>query len=293
MKKAIFLYNPISGDRSIPDRLDYIIGRFMENGILIQPFRLMENTEDALINILKEGDFEYAVVSGGDGTINVVVNSMLKNGINMPIGVIPSGTCNDFARSLNIPHDLKRSLDIILEGKTIDVDLGLINDSRYFIGTCAGGLFVNASISTSSELKKSFGPLAYYLKALSEVTNLKSFKIKIQTDTECIEEDALVFLVMNGKNAAGFTNIVEEADISDGFMDIILIKDCLHIDLAAMFFKVLANDLVNDRHVVKLKSSSCLIDCSDNVSLTVDGEKAEGMPLSIKFINKALKVFVK
>ena len=58
----------------------------------------------------------------------------------------------------------------------------------------------------------------------------------METDNDNVEENILLFLILNGKDAAGFSNIIEEADISDGFMDIVLIKNCLHIDLAALFF---------------------------------------------------------
>lgn len=291
MKKAVFLYNPMSGDRSITAKLDYIIGRFMEEEVLIQPFRLVEDSEEKLVSLMKEG-FAYAVVAGGDGTLNNVVNSFVKNNINVPIGIIPSGTANDFARSLNIPHDLKRCLDIVLQGKIKEVDIGIVNGKKYFLGTCAGGLFVNVSFNTSSELKRSFGPLAYYLKALSEVKNLKPFEVNVRTDSSTIDEEILVFLILNGKDVAGFTNIVEEADISDGLMDIVLIKSCLHIDLAALFFKVLTNDFINDKNVIKLKSKTCYIDAKEDIAITIDGEKADGLPMDVKFINKALKVFV-
>ena len=293
MKKAIFLYNPMSGDRSIGNKLDYIVSRFMESNVLIQPFKLLQWENSELVEVLKNGGYEYVVAAGGDGTLNKLINIMLDNQINLPLGVVPSGTCNDFARSLNIPNDLKSCLDIILQHQVMDVDLGVINENMYFLGTCAGGLFVNVSFNTSSELKRSFGPLAYYLKALSEVKNLKPFNIKIKTDTEEFEQDVLLFIILNGKNAGGFKNIIEEADISDGFMDIVLIKDCYHIDLAALFFKVLTNDFINDKNVITLKTRTCQIHADEEIPLTVDGEKAGGLPISVKFLNKALRVLAK
>lgn len=63
--------------------------------------------------ILKEEDFDYVVVSGGDGTVNSIASILLDNNIDIPVGVIPAGTCNDFARSLNIPTDMKKCLDIV------------------------------------------------------------------------------------------------------------------------------------------------------------------------------------
>jgi diacylglycerol kinase (ATP) len=293
MKKAIFVYNPTAGDHSISNKLDIVLKKFQEKGIHVQPFRVMTENDDFLLNILKENKFDFAFVSGGDGTLNHVVNTMLSNKIDIPIGIIPTGTSNDFARCLNLSHDINDCIDIILAGNTIGVDVGLINEKQYFLSTCAGGLFVDVSFSTHSELKRNFGPFAYYLKALSELKNIKSFKIKIKTDKEEIEEDVLLFLVLNGKHAAGFFNLVKEADFSDGLMDIVLIKNCNHIDLAGMFFNVLSNDYLNNKNVMKLTTKSCTIKGNKQINLSVDGEKGDGLPVNISFINKAIRVFVK
>lgn len=293
MKRALFIYNPLSGDHSTPNRLDHIVEKFQEKGIVVQFYRLHGVRDKSLTALIQRKEFDQVIISGGDGTINSIINLLLKNDVNVPVGVIPSGTCNDFARCLNLPNSLNENLDIILGDNTIDVDVGLINDNKYFLSTCAGGLFVNVSFSTHNELKKNFGPFAYYLKALNEVTNIKSFKLKIETENEVLEEDSLLFLILNGKHAAGFSNIIKEADLSDGLMDIVLIKSCSHIDLASLFFKVLSNDSLNDKHVAKLTAKSCTITSDGDVGISVDGEKASGLPLKVRFINKALKVFVK
>lgn len=293
MNKAIFIYNPLSGNRSIAKRLDYIMGRFMDCGILLQPYRIQEDAEKKLPEVLEKGDYSLAVVSGGDGTISSVLNTILKCGVKLPIGVIPAGTCNDFARSLEIPKDLNKCLDIILGGNTIDVDVGLINDEKYFLNTCGGGSFVDVSFSTSNEMKKNLGPLSYYLKALTEVSNIKPFKARVTTESEVVEEDLLLFLIINGRHAAGFSNLVKDADFSDGLMDIILIKHCLHIDMAGMLLKVLRDDLQKAKHVITLKAKECTIESLGNVAITIDGEKGNGLPIKVEFLQKALTVFIK
>ncbi|MDP4180760.1 MAG: YegS/Rv2252/BmrU family lipid kinase [Bacillota bacterium] len=293
MEKALFIYNPMSGDRIIPTKLDQILEKFQEKNIMLMPYRLHSVKDKNLTTMFQKGEFDQVIISGGDGTVNSIVNKLLKNRVDVPIGIIPSGTCNDFARCLNLPSYLNDCLDIILAGNTVEVDVGLINNSRYFLSTCAGGLFVNVSFSTHNELKKNFGPFAYYLKALNEVTNIKSFNLRIETENEIVEEESLLFLILNGKHAAGFTNIIKEADFSDGLMDIVLIKSCSHIDLASLFFKVLSNDSLNDKHVSKLTAKSCVITSDNEVGVSVDGEKSQGLPLKVEFINKGLKVFAK
>lgn len=293
MKKAILFYNPISGDHGVAQRLDHIIGRFQERDILLQPYRLKSDSFNLIPDVIERGDYDFVVASGGDGTLNYIANVILKNFSKLPFGIIPAGTCNDFARSLRIPYSLDECLNIILNGKTYEVDAGLINEETYFLSTYAGGFFVEVSYNTDNELKRNFGPFAYYLKALSEVVNLKNFKVKITTETDVVETKALMFLVLNGKDVGGFSDVIREADVSDGYMDILIIKNCSHIDLGNMFFKVLSRDSLNDRRVAKLRAKKCLIECSSDIAVSMDGEKGPELPASIRFINKALKVFVK
>jgi len=293
MKKALLVYNPLSGNRMVPKKLDYIISRFAENDTLVLPYRTEGESGERIANVLLDGGFDMAVVSGGDGTVNMVASSLLKDGLDIPMGIIPAGTCNDFARSLNIPSDIKRCLDIILSGNVSQVDAGLINNEKYCLNTCAGGNFVDVSYSTSSEFKKNFGPLAYYIKGLGEFGNLKPVKLKLTTDSEIVEDEFLLFLILNGKHAAGFSNLVDKADLSDGYMDILLVANCPHIELAGLIFKVLNNDFVNDRNVMWLRTKKCTIEGDTGFSLSVDGEKWKSLPITIEFYKQILKVFIK
>jgi YegS/Rv2252/BmrU family lipid kinase len=291
MKKGIFIYNPNSGGQDVAENLDFIVGKFQSNDIIIQPYRLNSDNEK-LLHIIKSASFDLAVISGGDGTLHTIINMFLKNNIHIPIGVIPAGTCNDFARCLEVPDELEGAIDIIISGKTIDVDVGLINNKTYFLDTCAGGLFVDVSYSTDSELKQNFGPLAYYLQGLTQLANISPFSLTVSTPDRIIKEDVLLFLLLNGKHGAGLSHLLREADLSDGIFDIVLIKNCSHIDLASLFFRIMNNELLDDENVISFKSANCTFETDRDVPLTFDGEKAEGLPLSIKCIPKALKVFV-
>ncbi len=291
MDKVLLIYNPLSGNRSIPKKLDYLIGRFYEKDLMMVPFRIEGECENKLKSILADDTYKYAVVSGGDGTVNMTASVLLKSGLGMPMGIIPSGTCNDFARSLGIPSDVKKCMDIILDGNVSLIDAGLINNEKYCLNTCAGGNFVDVSYNTSSEFKRNFGPLAYYIKGLGEFSNLKPVYLKITTDNEIIEDDFWLFIIMNGKHAAGFSNLVE-ADLSDGFMDILLLKNCLPIELAGLLFRALNNDFVNDRNVLWLRTQKCTIEGEKGFSLSVDGEQWNSLPINIRFLQRILKVFV-
>lgn len=293
MKKAILIYNPFSGQRNLPGKLDNIIARFMGKGILLQPYRVYNKRHFSMLpEVLNTENYSSAIISGGDGTINTIVNIMLNNQIDIPIGIIPSGTCNDFARSIGMPSNIDKCFDIILSEKTIYVDVGLVSDGSYFLNTCAGGIFVDASFSTSGELKRNIGPLAYYLKALSELGNIKPFQLKLKTENESIDVPALMFMILNGRHVGGFNNIAWKADLTDGLMDIIIIKDCYHIDLAGILIKLLANELVRDKNIISLKAQKCTIEGDDSVAIAIDGDKGPNLPITVEFIHNKLQVFV-
>lgn len=291
MKKALLIYNPLSGNRNVPRSLDYIVGRFLEKDILLVPYRIGNYDNDNILELIKEGNYSFLVISGGDGTVNSIVNLMYKNDLQLPFGLIPAGTCNDFARSLNIPQDLKSCVDIILEGNIAEVDAGLLNDDFYFLNTCAGGNFVDVSYNTNSDFKKNFGSLAYYISALGEVGNIKPVKLKITTDSEVLEEEFLLFLILNGSHAAGFYNVIKEADLFDGCMDILLVHSCPPLEMAGLFLKAINNDYMNDKNVTWLRTQNCTIEGESESALSVDGERWDKLPITINFIHKMLKVF--
>jgi len=294
LKKAILVYNPFSGQRLLSSKLDNIIARFMSREILLQPYRVYNEKHFRMLpHILKSENYSSVIISGGDGTVNMVTNIMLSNDINIPVGIIPSGTCNDFARSIGLPVKIDKCVDIILSEKTLDIDVGLVNGEVYFLNTCAGGILVDVSYSTSGELKKNIGSLAYYLKALGEISNTKPFHLKLETENESIELEALMFLILNGRHVGGFNNVAWKADLTDGLMDIIIIKNCWHIDLAGILIKVLANELAKDKNIISLKAKKCTIEGNSDVALSLDGEKGPNLPITVEFINKKLSVFVK
>lgn len=293
MRKAILAYNPLSGVRFIVNKLGYIFDKFQSKGILVQPYVLEFDNRSELVNMLREEEYELIIAAGGDGTINFVANALMMSGLKIPLGVIPAGTCNDFAAGIGVSLGFEESVDVILNGKEKQIDIGLLNKEKYFLNTYAGGAFADISFKTDNDLKRNLGAFAYYIKALSEVANIRSFEVTINTDKGAvIRENAILFFVTNGKNIGGFSNLVKKASITDGMMDIVIVKECSHIDLIALFFKVLNGTLDNDPNVRILKVRKCFINTNKGIISTVDGEKGDLLPAVVEFINKGLKVFV-
>ncbi|NPV90896.1 MAG: YegS/Rv2252/BmrU family lipid kinase [Firmicutes bacterium] len=293
MKQAILVLNPRSGKSSRPSSsLDWLVRSFFDRGIDVWPVLIEEGVESNLEQTLRQEDFDLVVASGGDGTLNLVANVLLRNGSDLPMGIIPSGTSNDLAACLNLPADLGECLDVIAAGRTTPLDAGLINGQDYFLTTCAGGLFVNASFTASPKFKQYVGPLAYYLKAASEAVSINTFDLRLTTEDGGFEDEAVLFLVSNGRTAAGFRNLISGADFSDGVMDILIVKKCGYPELGSLLYQAFRGQGIGGPRVVTMKASFCMAECSPEVLISVDGEKGGGMPLGIEMVPSALRVLV-
>src|SRR5436190_12223324 len=105
---------------------------------------------------------------GGDGTLNEVVNGL--DGYDTPLGVIPAGTANDFARQAGIPADADHAMDVILQRKPRRLDTASLNGRR-FLNVSTGGVGAEATAETPADVKESLGPLAYAISGLRKLAD--------------------------------------------------------------------------------------------------------------------------
>ncbi len=293
MTKGLLIYNPRSGDQSIPSRLDYIIQRFQAYDICLTSYRMFQKecTGEDILALIHSQQYDFILLFGGDGSLNFMVNLILKNGINLPLGVFPGGTCNDFARNIGMPCDLEPWTDMVLAGNTRHVDAGCINDHHYFMGNLGGGIFANVSFNTKTDLKKNLGPVAYYLKALDQLQKIEVFNLTVDIEDNHLEEKVILFLVLNGKNVAGFSNFFKDADIEDGLIDILLFRNARPMELAGVFMKMMANELAGGKHIIHLRAREARIQSDKQLQISVDGEKGTVLPIKVQCIHPGIKMF--
>ncbi len=292
MQNALFIYNPRSGKNRLRQP-GPILERLTGHGLLTQTFYLSgTNDHQQLIRILSQGHFDSVIISGGDGSINFVVNVLLQNQIELPVGIIPAGTSNDLARNLKIPLQQTKAADLILKGKTSVIDVGLANQKIYFLSSYSGGLFTDISYKTEGKFKKSLGPLAYYLKGIQELSRVNPFSLTVETGSGIIEEDVLLFFILNGPNVAGLSDIVHEANPADGLLHLVLIRKCNPIDLAGLFFNMLGrHSLRGDDKVKVLSAPEFRLSSDREIALSIDGERYDNLPAELNITPQKLTVF--
>ena len=288
MKKVRFIYNPYSGENSIISELDSIIKMHQQVGLTIVPYRIqMGRSLEEALDIVNE-TYAYILIAGGDGTVDSVVNAMEKRNIDLPIGILPVGTANDFGKFINMPSDIQEACKQILDSKPILADVGKIND-KYFINVASTGLFTDVSQKTDVNLKNTIGKLAYYLKGLEELPNFRKLKIKL-TSKECTYDGEMyLLLVFNGKTAGNF-NLATQAEITDGKLDVIIFKAIPIIELLPLFIKLLRGEHLDSDKVVYFKTDDVLIESSEDIVTDIDGEKGPDFPLRIQCVKGGIKL---
>ncbi len=292
MKKAAFLYNPVSGDRFVPNHLDQMLEQFQSNGVDALAYRLPESGEIDT-EFLNHEKIDYVIAAGGDGTIRLVAQTMIEHNINKPYIALGGGTCNNFTTNLDVDSNLIHAIPEIMGGSIQKVDVGCVNNKDYFLSSLAGGVFVQTSFATDAGLKETLGPLAYYIKPLSELKNVKSFPLTIETDKETITENVYLFLLLNGKSVGNFTNFLKQTDIQDGKMEMILIKEGSPVETANLFLKILKKeDITDSNQVVYLKSAYFKISSPEDMVLSIDGEEGPSLPVEVSVVSDVLSVIV-
>lgn len=163
---------------------------------------------------------ECVVIAGGDGTVNSSLDALLSS--SKPLGILPLGTANDFARTLGIPADLAAAADIIVRGKTRRIDVGVVND-RYFLNAAGIGFSTQLQQELPAWTKRRLGPLAYPVGVVKRWRRHRPFWIEIRSDGTTRHLRAIQVTVANGRYYGGGMVAEQDARVDDGNLDLIVV----------------------------------------------------------------------
>ncbi len=288
MKKIVLVYNPVSGKARFKRRLDNIIGKLQRRDCMVIPYRTTPENEN-LAEFIRQAAPEGIIAAGGDGTVHEVVNLVMHERLNLPVGIIGSGTSNDFATYLRL--DTEDYFDRIADGKIMEVDLGKVGD-EYFINVASAGMVTSIAHEVDVKLKNTFGKLAYYVQGLKTLPQFKALDMVIRTEAEEIREKAFLFLIVNSSVVASFKNAARQASVQDGKLDLLLVKQCGIGELMTLTAELLAGkDVSGRKEVVYRQAASFEVSCDTELVSDLDGELGPRLPLKIETIPRALKLF--
>ena len=290
--KILLYYNPHAGNGIFKSNLDHIVDRCQQEGYQLIPVRAAKGIMiDRVLSEIDQEQYSRIIVAGGDGTINLCVNAMVKYDIHLPLAILSAGTANDFAYYFELPSDIDYQLDIALGKKTTQVDVGVVNN-KCFINVAAMGALIDVSQKTDPNLKNAIGTLAYYLKAVTEIPQIRALPVKLTTLDTVYEENIYFMVVMNGESAGGFRKLSLDSYMNDGKLDVIAFKKMPIVEFGPLLFEVVHGRHPNNKHVLCFQTEKLTIESDVDISTDIDGEHGEKLPLDFSVLKRRLKVFV-
>jgi len=255
---------------------------------LNDPARLAETVKEAV----GEGH-DPIILGGGDGSVSSTVDFLAHHEVTL--GLLPLGTANDFARTLQIPDDLSSACETIARGKVVDIDLGLAGDN-FYVNVASVGLAVEATRSLSPRLKKSIGPLAYPVAAISAFFKHEPFTARLSFpdgDHETINYGRLLQVAVgNGRFYGGGMVVAPDSGIDDRSLDIYAIKLGRRRDLVGVARYLRSGDFVRNESVDHFRTTRVLLETEPELPVNVDGELVAKTPEEFSVAANALHVIV-
>jgi YegS/Rv2252/BmrU family lipid kinase len=296
MKKTLLIINPCSGKKRIKNDLFSVVQLLGASGRNVC-VAITERRGHA-IELAKGADgYDEIICAGGDGTLNEVVTGLLTSGRNIPVGYLPSGSTNDFAKSLKLSVNTVKATKDIIGGEPVPYDIGKF-DSRYFSYIASFGAFTEASYSTPQNMKNSLGHFAYLLEGTKYLPSItKPLHVKITTDTGKVFEDNYVFgAIANTTSIGGVVKFDPKmVNMSDGKFELFLVKPPADVIQITQCIDAINTKKYHKSDMITFASArEICIESDGSFPWTLDGEKQEGLKkVKVSNLHHAINIIKK
>ncbi|MES2662517.1 MAG: lipid kinase [Pseudomonadota bacterium] len=288
MKKILLLINPKS--RKGSDSFDEAAQILQEQGyFLLNSKKNLEQHSMHELIIQHRDNIDVVAIGGGDGSVNTALSALVETQI--PMVLIPLGTANNMARTLNIPIDIKQSLDILNTGEIHKIDLGIVN-KIYFVNVAGLGLSTEINRKVPSDLKKQLGVFAFVWTALQLSYKMRPFRTYITCDGKTVQRRSWQITVCNGKYYGSGLTIAESASLTDGRLD------CLSTEMRKWwqgFFlipRIIKGNYQSTEELSLFQGQNITIKTRRPKKIDVDGDIQTYTPAVFSVSPKALAVYI-
>lgn len=296
--KAYFIINPSSGKQNILSTIETLIGKLIMKQFVhtVDVFytKKKDDAKNAAMAV-KEGEYDFIVSVGGDGTLNEVIDGVIRGGCHTPIAVISAGTVNDFANILELPQEPDAFCDMIEYFQPLTVDAGKVGD-HYFINVVAAGLLTDIGYKVPKESKAILGKLAYYLEGAKDLplALLQNLNLRLESEEYTKDVECMLFLVTNSQSVGGFKKMVVPASVADGMLDVIVIRKVDFAQVTPLLLMLLSGKHIDHPCVDYFQTKHLKVTSLDDKDITVDfdGEYYGNLPIEISVVPGTVKILV-
>lgn len=288
-KKATIVVNPIAGvgkhKRNIVKLTSEYFSQKCHEITLKETTRRGEATDFAQQAVDKNTDI--VVVVGGDGTVNEVGSGLVNSDVTM--GIIPCGSGNGFARSLNIPQNVEQACRLILEGNICSIDVGKANERYFFL---VAGVGFDAKVGKRFDDYPNRGAVSYFYVGAKEFFVYKPEWVRISFDSKKFESNPFLIAVANGQQYGNGAIIAPDAKLNDGLFDISIVHQLSFFQLIGALPKLFNGQIKKFPDAEFHKSETVCIERKTPGLVNIDGEPVVESPVvECSVLPNALKVF--
>jgi len=294
--KLLIIFNPNAAHGRSVKRLEAIRAKFENLGI---DATFLSTTHPGhgkeLVASSRLSKFDGVVAAGGDGTLFEVLNGLYQHpkSERIPLGLLPIGTGNAFARELDLEADaFTDAIEILHRGHTRQVDVGLVKSADrtfYFLNIVLMGFAVDAGL-TARKLKF-LGEPAYTLGTLWQVLKLKSFPLIIDIDGETRKNDYVFVAISNSRYTGTHFLIAPTAKLDDGQLDVTILEKLPRRRLLKLFPTIYSGRHVQYAEVSSFKAAHINIHSPQGMLLGPDGEFCGHSPADVTCLPRDLRIF--
>ena len=295
MKKMLFILNPKAGQMRANRYLTQILSVFIRGGYDVTVHITAFEGDATQTAQRLAGEVDTVVCCGGDGTFNETVTGVLRAGVDVPVGYIPAGTTNDFARGLKIPANVMAAARAVVEGTPQPLDMGRFGQ-RYFCYVASFGVFTRLSYATPQNVKNALGHMAYLMGGIQELSQLRPTHMRFTLDGGRVVEDDFVFgAVCNATSLGGVLMLdPNRVDLQDGKFELLLIRSPKDLVELADCVRALQSQKYDSGHITFLSASRMEVKTEEEMCWTLDGEQGDsGCQAVVENLHHAVRVILK
>ncbi len=293
MTRIMLVVNPASGEEESPNYASELTRILIkrEADIHIKTTREIGDAEKFSEEASLE-EYDELYLFGGDGTIREGLSGVAEKRHRPIVGIIPTGTVNNYARMIGMPMDPMEAVQALEKSDIIETDIGTVNNS-YFVSALSTGALPESARQVDDNEKMALGPLAYAVEGLKALREEDLSRFQIMLDGKRIEEDFSLILIANGDSVVGIESFFADASLTDGKLNFFGLKETSIIEKISVVPELFKEDKDQSKHILtqSFNKATITLEKGADKGTTIDGDEGPRFPLDISILKNHLKVF--
>lgn len=289
---VLLIINPEAGRKAAQKALYPIVRGLCKQEQMVTVFSTGRRGDATDIVQKHAAEYHRIICCGGDGTLNEVLTGLVKAGVNVPVGYVPTGTVNDMAHTLRLPQTLDGAIELAANGAAQRHDIGEFNGEKYFDYVASFGAFANVSYETPQHLKNLLGRAAYFLFGFPRAFGIRPVKAKVTADGKVIEGEFIYGGVSNSTEIAGVVKLPEKmVQLDDGRFEVLLVRGHKSFSLLHKVWNFLRHAKADSDTIYFFNASHVVFEFEQEVYFTLDGERSAPVKRAeIKNLSQAVRI---